>query len=205
VDLIMLEKASHAAVSTYEIWDLVIKGATPLLIVIGGLFGLGRFVTERKDDRAWRRTELISQLIDFFENDERIQEAMKIISAAKHGRGRLMGRKWRRTVRLDLSRILSPTITGLSDEELDARHCLDRYLDFFDRLYTFIHGTQTISARELFFFVGFLEEVEDIPELKAHAERWYGPIFDLHAELLAARDQVRPEQGVRSAFAPLPE
>lgn len=131
-----------------EVGQLVVQAVGLLAIAIGAF----RVIDERKNARlanerelAWRKTQFLAELARGFETDSRNQAALKLIDSDPDGVRRLL---------------LSEPRT-LDEEDLERLHCLDRYFDFLDRLYTFVFVTKTLDLRDVMVFSGYLDILDD--------------------------------------------
>lgn len=114
-----------------------------------------------EEELAWRKTQFVFQLAQDFDQDSRFQRAVQMLLV---GAGVPAGS--------NLARILAPRdADGLSVDEKQARYDLDRYLDFFDRMYYFTCVTKALSIVDVGCFDWYVLTVSDTPALKAYAER----------------------------------
>lgn len=180
--------SSYLGLTPAEFWDVALTAAAG----IGGLVVILRFIAERKAARAeqeqarilrreeldWRRTELIAQLFQTFESNDTYQKALLLITRNKHGSSGDL-----------LTRALDPEARDLSEAELASRFVIDRYLDFFDRLYSYIHITKVLGEKELLAFSGYVEEIRDTPVLRKYAESYgYEVVVRLAESFTSSRE-----------------
>jgi hypothetical protein len=160
------EWSNRFGLTPAEFWDFVLRALIALGALIAAAEGARRYFKARREDRilrreeiAWRRTELINGLADQFDKDASCQDALKVIAQYRHGH---------RAV--NLKKALDPDAKKLRRSEADARYLIERYLDFFDRLYTYIYITEVITAREALFFSGYIDEIAEVAELRNFAQ-----------------------------------
>lgn len=166
-----------------------------LLVAIAG--GLGviisalRYVWERQRELAWQKTTFMAGLFKDFEQDKTLRRAQELVDrsrldsrdlfAALEPLDRLhaaASTPWRR---------VHARLTGARDprEVLADRLALDRYLDFFDHLYTYIFLTKTLDAADVTSFSGYAIDVLDLEPLAQAAREWgYGDVLRLAIHFL---------------------
>lgn len=110
-----------------------------------------RYIWERQQELAWRRTEFMAGLFREFEDRREFRRAQSMIDVAYESEDQE-----------HLARVLGP-IENLSQTDLRDRIAIDRYLDFFDHLFTYTFVTRTISADEAISFSGYVIDVLDSP------------------------------------------
>jgi hypothetical protein len=182
-----------------ETWDVIIKIAGFGLTAIGAVAAAVKYFDEQRQNRqtrleqqekdrearreqqekdrrvaqeelAWRKTQFIFQLAQDFDRDDTFQRAVQML---------LVGAQL--PAGSNLSRILAPaSANGLSPDEKRARYDVDRYLDFFDRIYYFTCVTETLSITDIKCFEWYVEQVSNTPELRSYAEnQGYQNVLDL--------------------------
>jgi len=175
--------------TTAETWDVIIKVAGVGLTVVGIVGAYVKYGTEQRQNRqtrreqqqkdretrrgqqeedrrvaeeelAWRKTQFIFQLAQDFDREATFQRAVQML---------LVGAQM--PAGSNLARILAPVSpSGLSPDEKRARYDVDRYLDFFDRIYYFTCVTMTLSITDIKCFEWYVEQVSNTPELEAYAK-----------------------------------
>lgn len=142
-------------------------GAVGLLgAAVGFFFDRWRERKVRKDELAWRKTEFLADLGQRFDNDPTTREALALIDGPEEV----------------LHRLCETPTTQLPAEDLRRVHALDRYLDFFDRMYVYVFTTQTLTLDEAAVFSGYLD-VLDRPVVWDYADaRGFGDSLRLHRE-----------------------
>jgi hypothetical protein len=108
-----------------------------------------RYIWERQQELAWRRTEFMAHLFQEFEETPAFKRARELIDDA-----------YDKDDDQYLARVLGST-NGLDGNEMEDRRRIDRYLDFFDHLYTYTFITRTVSADEAVSFSGYVIDILD--------------------------------------------
>lgn len=153
-----------------------------LLISIGGGVGVVisalRYVWERQQELAWQKTTFMVGLFKDFEQDRSLRRAQELVDRSREddrdlraalepldGLYRNAGNSKAR---------LSARMAGRRDsrEILADRLALDRYLDFFDHLYTYIFLTRTLDASDVTSFSGYAIDILDSEPLSKAAREW---------------------------------
>ena len=143
--------------------DLIVK-ATAL---VGAGWGAIRYFIERRRDRelrqeelAWRKTEFVFKLAQDFDQDERMQRCVQVIEFS----GRIPDGS-------SLERILSYDVGVLRPEEWEKRYEIDRFLDFFDRLYHFAFVTKVLTIPDLEPFLWFIRRIGETAAIREYCIR----------------------------------
>lgn len=147
-----------AHLTQYQL-DLLDVGAK----VLGGLailFGAFRYLDERAQRLAWDKTRFIAELFQAFDNADDCQRARRLIDNAYH------------TGNFDQLTKLLGNRPDLTDEEWRDRDAVDRFLDFFDRLFTYVYITATLSPDDVSSFSGYVIQIRDNDALSRFALSW---------------------------------
>jgi hypothetical protein len=163
-----------------QLWNMILTTAATVTVVIGAIAGAIKYFQERQRDRevrleelSWRKTQFVFELAENFDRDERFQVAYKMIEfgiGIPHGS--------------TLARMLGPDIQVLSADEIEGRYTIDRYLDFFDRLYHFAFVTKFLNVRDLECFLWYLRRIGETQVIREYAAReGYGDVLVLYQEL----------------------
>lgn len=180
-----------------------LKVARLLAAVAGGvgvIFSALRYVWERQKELAWQKTTFMVGLFKDFEQDSVLRRAQELVDLSRADPSRLAaalapiddlhraaGREGAQWWRLTSP---GPAATALAD-----RLALDRYLDFFDHLYTYIFITETLDAADATSFSGYAIDILDSEPLSQFAFDWgYEDVLRLALHFLRLADREgRPE------------
>lgn len=178
-----------ASLTNYQlkVARLLVATAGGLGVIISAL----RYLWERQRELAWQKTTFMVSLFKDFEQDKTLRRAQELVD-----RSRLDSRDL--VVALEpLDRLhaaastpwlrLHARLKGARDprEVLADRLALDRYLDFFDHLYTYIFLTKTLDAADVTSFSGYAIDVLDLEPLAQAAREWgYGDVLRLAIHFL---------------------
>lgn len=154
----------------------LLREASPYLPFVGALGLLGaaagfffdrwRERQVRKNELAWRKTEFLANLGERFDNDPSTRQALRLIDGPEDA----------------LQAICSTPTEQMTEDDLAKVHALDRYLDFFDRMYVYVFTTKTLSLEEAAVFSGYLD-VLDRQVVWNYAEaRGFADALSLHRE-----------------------
>lgn len=177
-----------------------------LLATFGG--GLGvvisalRYISERQQELAWEKTRFMVQLFKEFEDDARLRRAQELVDvvtvsgddarlkAALVPLGELFDAAKRQRPRW-----WSSSAQTAATESLEDRLALDRYLDFFDHLYTYIFITKTLSTRDARSFSGYVGDiVYSKPLADFSLAEGYEDVLRLGLHFLEIFDRERPDE-----------
>jgi hypothetical protein len=172
-----------------QLWDVILKTATTIVALIAAIAGAFRYFrarhrefTLRQEELAWRKTELIVKLTEHFDKDPNIQGALKLIELGVP------------IPFLDVARILRQPVTELSADERQFRYQIDRYFDFFDRIYQFVCVAKTLTVKDAECFTWYIRRIGQVPVLKDFArQNGYEDLLKLY-ELYKPQFQ-SPEKG----------
>ena len=131
-------------------------------VLAGGavLFGAFRYLDERSRRLAWDKTRFIVELFEDFDEAEQCQVGRRLMDRAYHTNDFAY-----------LEHILGDT-SSLSETEWDDRDAIDRFLEFFDRLYTHVYITGTLIPADVSSFSGYVIQIRDSKCLSDFALRW---------------------------------
>lgn len=122
--------------------------------VVGGAFALWRFLLTRHAELAWRRTQFVFEQAGYLESDPELSEVLKLLANNHPG--------------ASLDDVLDED-TSLDDEEvLRLKYALDKFLNFFDRMYYAVHVVCTLRLDELSVFSWYLDALLNEPGLKTY-------------------------------------
>ncbi len=138
--------------------------------VVGGAFALWRFLLTRHAELAWRRTHFVFEQARYLESDPELGEVLKLL-ANNHPAA-------------SLDDVLDED-TSLDDEEvLRLKYALDKFLNFFDRMYYAVHVVCTLKLDELSVFSWYLDALLNEQELKAYCrDNGYHDVIHLAQEV----------------------
>jgi len=138
-----------------------------------------RYIWERQEELAWEKTKFMIDLFREFEAESRLRRAQELIDDAQATGDQT-----------HLTRILGD-LAGLDEDEINDRRAIDRYLDFFDHLYTYIFITRTLRPQDATSFSGYMIDVLDSEAVSEFAFRWgYEDVLKLAIHF---RDQAEQE------------
>ena len=153
-----------------------------LLVSVGGGFGVVisalRYVWERQQELAWQKTTFMVGLFKDFEQDRSLRRAQELVDRSREDDTDLLAaleplESLYRNASSTKARV-SARMAGRRDprEVLADRLALDRYLDFFDHLYTYIFLTRTLNASDVTSFSGYAIDILDSEPLSKAAREW---------------------------------
>ncbi len=140
-----------------KLWDLAIKSVGAL----GAIGGVARYLYERRQELRWQKTRFIVELFQAFDEDADYQAAKGavdlagIVPEAEDLLARVLGHP-----------------EGLNQSEMKLRSSIDRYLDFFDRLYTYVFMTKTLTRDDVSSFWGYVIDIRNSPAVSRFALDW---------------------------------
>ena len=188
------------AFDDYQLTAYQLEMAKLLISIAGGMgviFSALRYVWERQKELAWQKTTFMVGLFKDFEHDPVLRRAQELVDLARYDSSRLKAalrpmdmlyreagvRAWPRRA-----------AANSSAEALADRLALDRYLDFFDHLYTYIYITKTLDAADVTSFSGYAIDVLDSELLSKFAFDWgYEDVLRLAIHFIElAEDEGRP-------------
>ena len=158
----------------------IITSLGAIVALIAGIVGLVKYFQEtrrdrqvRLDDLAWRKTQFIIDLATGFDADEKYQRVFKLLS---YGIGLPEGSS--------LSHVLEEDTSSLTQEEIEVRYSIDRYLDFFDRLYSYVFVTHAIKISDIETFSWHLQQIASNENVTNFARReGYKKVLELYMEV----------------------
>lgn len=194
---VMVGSILIAASVGFDDWTLSnyqLKVARLLVAIAGGsgvVISALRYVWERQRELAWQKTTFMVGLFKDFEQDKTVRRAQELIDRSRRDDRDLVAAlapletlhaaacsRWAR-MRALLRGDRAPR------ETLEDRLALDRYLDFFDHLYTYIFLTKTLDAAEVTSFSGYAIDILDSEPLAQAAREWgYGDVLRLAIHFL---------------------
>lgn len=136
--------------------NLLVRSIGGVAVVAGGI----RYLYERHQELSWQKTEFMTQLFSEFDRDERYERARVLVDLAFF---------------VDDHSYLSTILASggdLTAEQWKDRSTVDRYLDFFDRLYTHVFITRTLSVEDVSSFSGYVSDVYKSPPVRSFALEW---------------------------------
>lgn len=168
----------------------------------GVLFSAFRYIWERQQELAWQKTRFMVRLFKEFEDDPRLRRAQELMDVATvsgddsrlraalaplgqlvHAAESARGRWW-----------TTSTGNGAGDR-LEDRLALDRYLDFFDHLYTYIFITRTLSTGDARSFSGYVGDIVYSKPLSDFSlAEGYEDVLRLGLHFLEIFERERPEK-----------
>jgi hypothetical protein len=155
-----------AGAIAFDDWNLTeyqLQLADALGKLLGGgavFLGALRYLDERAQRLAWDKTKFITELFEDFDQAADCQLARRIIDRAYQLRDFSY-----------LERVLGDP-AELTEDEWAARDAIDRFLDFFDQLYTHVFITSTLGLTDVSSFSGYVIQVADNDCLSTFALRW---------------------------------
>jgi hypothetical protein len=163
-----------------EIWGNILTTISTIILVSVAIGGVLKYFQEKRKDRelrqeelAWRKTQVVFQLADEINKDERFQTAYRLI---EFGIGLPPG--------CSLAKLLGTDKEILSKQEIELRYIIDRYLDFFDKLYHFTFVTHSLEVRDIEYFGWQIARIGETPEIRDFAMReGFDSILRLYDEL----------------------
>lgn len=145
-----------------EAWQAVAQ----ITALLAAAFGVWQYIDSRNLDRSWRKAEFLLKLAEDFDHDGLTRSALLLLENPS-----------------DLHGTLSDDSQTLDEVSLQKIHSLDRYFDFFDRLYTFVHVTTALDARDVMCFSGYLDVLDDEQLATFVKRRGYGNALILRKEV----------------------
>lgn len=139
-----------------ELWTLIAQSAAGLAVIGGG----ARYLYERKRELAWDKTRFILDLFTLFDDDADFRRARILIDVALDTGDESY-----------LETITGP-VRGMEQHEFVDRVALDRYMDFFDRLFTHLYITKTLSSEDTSSFWGYAIDMSQIGCVRRFALEW---------------------------------
>ena len=167
---------------TNESWQTILQG----LGLLGAAGAGARYLWDRNEERSWKKTQFLMELAKDFDSEERTKTAFRVFDGPHE----------------KLHHLLKTPKRQLKSKDVDLVHCIDRYFDFFDRLYVFVYTIETLSLQEAMVFGGFLDIMED-EQVRAYARsRGFGDVVTLAdnmANLSYEREQSSNQVGKAAA------
>jgi hypothetical protein len=156
--------------------------ATAVISVLGAGIGLWRFLSSRRGELSWRRTEFLFEQSTYLESDAELNEALQLIGGL-HPAG-------------SVEQVLSAQSSTLDDgERLRLTHAVDKFLNFFDRLYYAFQVAETLQLAELKVFSWYLDFIRSSPALREYCEeRGFADVLEL-ADRVLGQDGVGESEG----------
>lgn len=152
---------------TFEILDRVLLTIGFIIVCAISISYMATQLKARKQDRtlkqdelSWRKTQFVFELAHMLASDREHKVAHQIIEFG-------IGLPQNST----LARILLFNQEELDKEEIELRYVLDRYLDFFDRLYHFTFNTHSLKLPDLEIFGWYIGIIGETPAVRMYAER----------------------------------
>lgn len=146
---------------------------TVVVGVIGLVINRARDRTLRKDELSWKKTEFVFNLAQEFEADQRFQKALRQVDSRPDY----------------VAAVLADGPQGLTKARGEIWYVIDRFCDFFDRLYQFI-GTGALGLEDVACFSGYVQVLCGIAGFKDFAERsGYQDVLKLNAEFASEPEQ----------------
>lgn len=169
---------THLSSYQLSVWDLAVKSVGGLAL-FGGIF---KYFHQRRDQLAWDKTRFIVDLFKEFDRSTEYRRARRLVDeATDSGDDAYL-------------RTLTGPIADLVATTRADRESLDRYLDFFDRLYTYVFITRTLSPQDVSSFWGYAIDIAHRPPLWDFALAWgYEDVLRLAEsfdEAASAREQL---------------
>lgn len=139
-----------------QVVNSAVRAVGGLAVIAGGL----RYLIDRNRELAWDKTRFISELFSEFDRNESCVRAKELIDHSFFSG--------------DASYLHRILVSGgeLSRQEWRDRLCVDRYLDFFDRLYTHLAITRTLSIADVSSFQGYVNDIYRSQEVARFALEW---------------------------------
>lgn len=189
--------------TTLTRYQLEVAGLSATLLGgVGVVFSALRYIWERQQELAWEKTRFMVQLVREFEDDPRLQRARELMDvatvsgddsrlrAALAPLGELV-----HTVESARGRWWTRSTESAAGNRLDDRLALDRYLDFFDHLYTYIFITKTLSTGDARSFSGFVGDiVYSRPLTDFSLAEGYEDVLRLGLHFLEIFERERPQE-----------
>ena len=148
----------HVRLSNYQL--RLAQFVATLLGGVGLIISALRYIWERQEELAWEKTKFMVDLFGEFEKEPRFRRAQELMDTSVARKDESF-----------LEHILG-SLDGLSREEQEDRRSIDRYLDFFDHLYTYIFITKTLSPEDVISFSGYVIDILDSPAVSGFAFDW---------------------------------
>ena len=148
---------------------------TLLVSVIGGAFALWRFLLTRQAELAWRRTQFVFEQAGYLETDPELSEVLKLLTNNHPA--------------VSLDDVLDEESSLEEEEVLRLKHALDKFLNFFDRMYYAVHVVCTLKLDELSVFSWYLDALLNEAGLRAYCEdNGYRDVIRLAEEVIRQSD-----------------
>jgi hypothetical protein len=159
-----------------QFYDLVLKAITAFIALTIAVAGVIKYFSSRKkesqlrrEELAWKKTEFVFQLSKHFDEDKNIQSALQLIEFSS------------KSEQEKVQKILVQPVQQLLPDEILIRSQIDRYLDFFDRLYQFICITKTLSPIDAECFTWYIRRIGQVPILANYArDHGYGDLLTMY-------------------------
>jgi hypothetical protein len=159
-----------------QLWDTILKSVATIVALIAAIAGAFKYfrarhreLEVRREELAWKKTELIVRLSEHFDSDPNIQAALKLIEL-----GIPISFK-------KVAHLLQKPIAKLSAKERQFRYQIDRFFDFFDRLYQFVCITKTLTTKDAECFTWYIRRIGQVPALTDFArENGYKDLLRLY-------------------------
>lgn len=150
--------------------DLIFKSITAALAITAAVAGFFKYWREesqqreadrktreketqaRQDDLSWKKTQFLFELAQDFAGDERHQHAYQLIDSDDPILNKCLG---------------DSTLTA---PQQVARYDIDRYMDFFDRLTTFVNVTKSLMLADVSCFAGYFDGIASNEHVRKYAE-----------------------------------
>ena len=150
----------------YDLWDAITKSVGSGLALVAAVAGAVRYFRSkqhelnlRREELAWRKTDLVVRLAEHFDNDPDIQAALKLMEFGDPAPFEKVAHSLRKPP------------GELTAEELKYRYQIDRYCDFFDRIYQFVFVNGTLTEKDAACFTWYIRRIGQVPSLREFAEQ----------------------------------
>jgi len=152
--------------SQLQLWDMILKSVTAVVALAAASAGAIRYFRARrreyvlrKEELAWRKTDLVVRLAEHFDKDPNIQGGLRLIEFGVP------------ITFEELAQILRSPVSSLSREQLDLRYQVDRFFDFFDRIYHFVCVTKTLTPKDAECFTWYIRRIGQVSALSDFARQ----------------------------------
>jgi len=164
-------------VTTYQLWDLIFK-CISILAIFGGAF---KYLSDRNYAVSQYNSKFIHELGLSFDNNNHHQEANRMIeiTSRNHPYGgdtelKSVLKKWGK----------KELLPQLNQRELDVLFIIDRYLDFFDRIYHYVFVTKALRLKDAECFRWYLAKIVETQCVYDYAvNNGYEDVVKLHKGL----------------------
>ena len=124
--------------------------------IVGGAFGLWRFLVSRRAELAWKKTEFIFRQGYYLDTDKELTEIVQILEG--------------RHPRIQLDSLFEENGQLGVEQQMEYLHKLDKFLNLFDRLHMAVFNTKTLSKSEIEPVSWYLSFIDENRSLKKYCK-----------------------------------